>query len=106
MARRQWRFDFAWPVSKVAVECEGITRAGGRHQRIGGFNADLEKYAAAELAGWRVIRVGSVQIKDGTALSLIERALRWISNEDQNESARSRPADAGDPDLTAVRQSR
>src|SRR5687768_16750315 len=28
---RRWRFDFAWPELKVAVECDGGTFTGGRH---------------------------------------------------------------------------
>ena len=54
---RSWRFDFAWPDRRVAVEIEGVTRAGGRHQRIEGFLSDAEKYETALLMGWRVYRV-------------------------------------------------
>jgi hypothetical protein len=34
----------------------------GRHNRAAGFNADLEKYMEAGLAGWRVFRFGPDQI--------------------------------------------
>lgn len=76
---RDWRVDFAWPSLKVAAECEGITftKTGvGRHQTVGGFRGDLEKYAQLELDGWRVIRVGRAQINGGVALTLIEQALK------------------------------
>lgn len=56
-AKRRWRFDFAWPRQRFAVEIEGVTHDGGRHQRIKGFEADAEKYEAAMLAGWCVYRV-------------------------------------------------
>ena len=56
---RRWRFDFAWPAQKVAVEIEGILYqdGGSRHQRGAGFVADCEKYEAALLLGWRVYRI-------------------------------------------------
>lgn len=50
---RRWRFDFAWPDVRVAVEVNGnawAVRGGGRH----GKDADLEKGNAAAAAGWRV----------------------------------------------------
>lgn len=72
---RKWRFDFAWPAVKVAVECEGGTHSGGRHTRGPGFEKDAEKYNAALLAGWRVLRFTQRQITSGEALVLIERML-------------------------------
>lgn len=53
---RRWRFDFAWPDAKVAVECEGGIWSRGRHVRGRGFESDCEKYNAATLLGWRVFR--------------------------------------------------
>ena len=73
---RRWRFDFAWPTKKIALEVEGGIYAGGRHTRGSGFQKDAEKYNAAALAGWRVLRVTARDVKRGVALSLIERALR------------------------------
>lgn len=53
---RKWRFDYAWPLHKVAVEIEGGAFTQGRHTRGAGFIADMEKYNAAVLLGWRVLR--------------------------------------------------
>lgn len=53
---RRWRFDFAWPSVKVAVECEGGTWTRGRHTRGSGYRGDCEKYNVATAAGWRVFR--------------------------------------------------
>lgn len=54
---RRWRFDFAHPVARVAVELEGGTFSGGRHVRGKGFEDDACKYNAAAAAGWAVFRL-------------------------------------------------
>ena len=53
---RRFRFDFAWPSEKVALECEGGTWVRGRHTRGIGFQNDCHKYNLAALFGWRVLR--------------------------------------------------
>lgn len=57
---RKWRFDFAWPEQMVAVEIEGGVHDGptrGRHNRSAGYRADLEKYNAAAMLNWTVVRL-------------------------------------------------
>ncbi len=54
---RRWRFDWAFPLNRVAIECEGGIWTGGRHTRGGGFESDCEKYNAAIALGWMVFRV-------------------------------------------------
>lgn len=73
---RRWRFDFAWPGLRVAAECEGGIWTGGRHVRGAGYEADAEKYNAAALLGWVVLRFTRRQITSGDALEQIERAIR------------------------------
>ncbi len=80
---RKWRFDFAWPRHLVAVELEGGVygkhiychvcgtkqRArkkdgslgkpislGGGHTRFHRFMSDKEKYNAAAMMGWMILR--------------------------------------------------
>lgn len=53
---RRWRFDLAWVDQKLAVEIEGGAWVNGRHSRGRGFESDAEKYNAATLAGWRLLR--------------------------------------------------
>lgn len=54
---RRWRFDYALPTFKVAIEVEGGVWTAGRHTRPKGFLGDIEKYNAAAALGWRVLRV-------------------------------------------------
>lgn len=71
---RRWRFDLAWPSLRLALEIEGGVWTGGRHVRGNGYEQDAEKYNAATLAGWRVLRVTKGMIRDGRALVLLEQA--------------------------------
>lgn len=75
-ATRRWRFDFAWPTYRVAAEVEGGTWSGGRHTRGSGFERDAEKYNAAAVAGWTVLRFTGGMVQRGEALEQIERALK------------------------------
>lgn len=53
---RLWRFDFAWPDKKVAVEYEGGVYQRGSHQHLDRYTSDCQKYNAAQLLGWIVLR--------------------------------------------------
>ena len=76
---RQWRFDFAWPQLRLALEVEGGTwMPKGRHTTGAGFEADCEKYNAAAISGWRVLRVTGGMVRSGHALTILERALTRI----------------------------
>ena len=68
---RKWRFDFAFPVIKVAIEVEGSV-----HRIKGRFKGDIPKYAEAMLQGWKVLRVGNDEIKSGQAIAWLERLIK------------------------------
>ena len=70
---RKWRFDFAWPDSKIALEAEGGTWTGGAHTRGKHFASDCEKYNTATLMGWQVYRFTTDMINDGRAFNLLEQ---------------------------------
>ncbi len=72
---RKFRFDCAWPSQRIALEWEGLTHAGGRHQRIAGYSRDCEKYSLAAALGWRVIRVTGRQFRAGACWGLLEKML-------------------------------
>ncbi len=72
---RRWRFDLALPEVRIALEVEGGAFVAGRHVRGAGFRADLEKYGAATIKGWRVLRVLPEQLASGEAFRMIQAAL-------------------------------
>lgn len=53
---RKWRFDWALPELKIAIEYEGIFSEKSRHTSVKGFTGDVDKYNAAQALGWRVFR--------------------------------------------------
>jgi len=53
---RKFRFDWAIPAYKIAVEYEGIFSAKSRHTTNSGFTNDTEKYNRAAAEGWKVLR--------------------------------------------------
>lgn len=63
---RLWRFDFAWPTVRVAVEIEGGTysRRRSRHTTGSGHQSDCEKYNAAAIAGWCVLKYTSKDLEE------------------------------------------
>lgn len=73
--KRRWRFDFAWPEYKVALEVEGGVWVGGRHTRGSGFVKDIEKYNEAACLGWRIIRCQPKQLLTQTTIDTIKRAI-------------------------------
>jgi len=60
---RRWRFDFAWPAHRVAVEMDGGIFTGGRHVRGPQYSAGCEKRNAAVVLGWRVLTYTTLDIR-------------------------------------------
>lgn len=75
-AHRDWRFDFAWPEQRVALELEGGVAFGGRHSSVGGMEADMAKYNEAAIRGWIVLRVFTSKARSARILGYVSRALR------------------------------
>ena len=83
---RRWRFDWCWPELKLALEQDGVLPGqGGRHQRMLGFEKDIEKLNEAALRGWAVIRFTPRMVRDGRALLVVERAYRQLSKVKEKE---------------------
>lgn len=62
--QRFWRFDFAIPAVKIAIEFEGITSDQSRHTTVGGYTGDTEKYNTAAADGWKVMRYTIINYKN------------------------------------------
>lgn len=60
---RKWRFDWAIPALKIAIEYEGLNSEKSRHTTKRGFTADTDKYNRAQVLGWKVIRVTALNYK-------------------------------------------
>lgn len=61
---RLWRFDFAFPKYKIAVEINGGTFSHGRHTRGSSLHDEYDKLNAAVLLGWRVMLFDSQHLRD------------------------------------------
>ncbi len=73
---RRFRFDFAWPSLRIAMEIDGGIWTRGRHTRGAGVERDMEKLNLAAVNGWRVLRFSPRMVLDGSALTTAFRALR------------------------------
>lgn len=72
---RRWRFDYAIPAHKIAVEVEGGVWTGGRHIRPQGFLGDIEKYNTATIMGWRVFRTTPEKLLRTATLKMLKKAI-------------------------------
>lgn len=61
---RRWRFDFAFPDCKLAVELHGGQWSNGRHNRGSGMAADHAKLNTAQTMGWVVLQYATERMKD------------------------------------------
>lgn len=71
---RKWRFDYAVPERKVALEVEGGVWTGGRHTSSKGFLNDMEKYNTATVMGWKVVRTTPKDLYTAATLTLMRDA--------------------------------
>ncbi|TZF84529.1 hypothetical protein FW774_05945 [Pedobacter sp. BS3] len=75
---RHWRFDYADPDRKIAIEQEGgiWRKGGGAHSRPKNILRDMDKYTQAALLGWKVIRRTPNQLATTETLQLIKQAIQ------------------------------
>ena len=71
--KRRWRFDWAWPDRKIALEYDGY---GKGHFSFTSYSNDRERDAEAQFLGWKVIRVTAIMVKDGRAAAGARRRTR------------------------------
>lgn len=77
---RRWRFDYAIPEHKIALEVEGGVWTGGRHTSPKGFLGDIEKYNTATIMGWRVFRTTPDELYKLSTINLIKAAILGLNN--------------------------
>lgn len=58
---RQWRFDFAFPKTGIAIEIQGF---GTGHTSYTGMKSDYEKHNHAVMRGWVILYLMSDDLKD------------------------------------------
>lgn len=68
-AVRRWRFDYCFPVHRVALEVQGGIFVNGRHSRGAALLKEWEKLNTAAGMGWRVL---FCQPKDLCAFATVE----------------------------------
>jgi very-short-patch-repair endonuclease len=78
--KRKFRFDYAFPEHKIAVEYEGGIYSRGRHTRALGYARDAEKYNLALKLGWKVLRYTTADTKiDNWEYAVVEDVLSEIN---------------------------
>lgn len=72
---RKWRFDYAWPEYKLALEVDGGIWTQGRHTRGSGRLGDMEKFNHAAMLGWRILYVTPQQLCTAQTADMIRKAM-------------------------------
>ncbi|WP_341215751.1 hypothetical protein [uncultured Wocania sp.] len=61
---RKFRFDWALPYAKIAIEYEGLFSKKSGHTTPSGYTQDCEKYNIAQMEGWKVLRYTALNYKN------------------------------------------
>lgn len=62
-SKRRFKFDFAIPHRKIAVEYEGLMSEKSGHTTVKGYTSNCRKYNLAALHGWKVLRYTALNYK-------------------------------------------
>lgn len=78
MHSRNWRFDYAIPSLKIALEYQGgvFMKSKSGHSNIAGQTRDWEKFNEAQVRGWIVICANPKTIQNGSFENQIKRAIQ------------------------------
>ena len=105
--KRKWEFDFAWYDLKIALEYEGapghnvskagkVSKGSGHVNYYGRYTKDCEKYNAAQILGWIVIRATRPLLESGAVFEDLKDAFESRDyNTGPEKGGRSRPAPKG-----------
>lgn len=72
---RKWRFDYAWPEQRVALEVQGGIWTGGRHSRGAALLKEWEKLNTAAAKGWRLLYCQPADLTSLETMKAIRDAL-------------------------------
>ena len=80
---RKWRFDYAFPSRKIAIEIDGAIWTLGRHNSPRGYLNDMEKLNTAASMGWLVLRFSTDERFYLSTRRLIDVTLAQRANNNQ-----------------------
>lgn len=83
---RKWRFDYAIPEFKIAIEIDGGVWTQGRHTRPQGYLNDMEKFNAAAAMGWVVLKFTPDSQHTAATLNIIRETINNRINERRMET--------------------
>ena len=83
---RKWRFDFAIPSHKIAIEIDGGVWNYGRHNRAQGYIADMKKFNAAASLGWIVLKFTPDEQYRRATFDIIRETIKNRENERNMEA--------------------
>ena len=72
---RKWRFDFAWPDEKVALEVDGGIWIRGGHNRGAQLKKTWEKENEAQALGWHIFKCEPNELCTLATVQLLSRVL-------------------------------
>lgn len=81
---RKWRFDYAMPELKIAIEIDGGVWEYGRHNRPQGYIDDMEKLNTAASMGWLVLRFTTDDRLKTSTLALIKDTVNLRKSDETN----------------------
>jgi very-short-patch-repair endonuclease len=70
-----YRYDFAWPQLKIAVEIDGGTFSGGNHVRGVGYSRDCRKNNLAQSEGWIVLRADRTILFEKEFVQIVKKII-------------------------------
>jgi len=87
--KRKWKFDFAFPQQRVALEVEGGIFTHGAHGAISGVLRDIQKYNAAATMGWLMLRCLPVNICMQETVEMVRQTLGAARNDGEQGGSTS-----------------
>jgi hypothetical protein len=73
---RKWRFDFAWPLQKVALEVDGGIFVNGRHNQGAAMLLQWEKENTAQSMGWHIFKCSPSTALKSEIVGFLKLALK------------------------------